>query len=89
VLGPSALKTKAFFATIVDPDWPVAVIDVHAFDIAYGEVSGMGAKILGRKGEYERYSDAYRDASQVIGVSTSTVQAVTWVRWRNERGIFW
>lgn len=80
-------KVRAFFATILDPTDPHAVvIDRHAFAIAIGRTADdKDLKVLARKGGYERFAQAYRDAASVLGVAPSTVQAVTWVVWRQTR----
>jgi len=77
-------KTVAFAQTIADPTDPHAVvIDRHAMSVAMGRAStDTDTSLLGRKGVYELYADVYREAARRIGVSPSTVQAVTWVVWR-------
>lgn len=88
VLGGS--KVRAFYCTIVDPHNPEAtpVIDRHAFDIAVGAVTDDRARAtLGRRGEYERYADAYREAAIIASIGAPQIQAVTWMQWRREKGI--
>jgi len=80
----NAPKTQAFAATIANPDHEDAVvIDRHAVSIALGRPSDdADVATLGRKGAYAYYAAAYRAAAEVAGVSPSTMQAVTWVVWR-------
>ena len=86
VLGGN--KVRAFYSTILDPhgySWPV--IDRHAFDIAVGEITDDKRRgALGRKGVYAEFADIYIDAAKVAGVSSSQMQAITWVAWREMKG---
>lgn len=77
-------KVRAFYATILDPHgYDVPVIDRHAFDIAVGRVTDEKARAtLSRKGEYARFGEVYIDAARSVGVSSSQMQAITWVAWR-------
>jgi hypothetical protein len=77
-------KTNNFAHVIADPTDPHAVVvDRHAFDIALGRVTDDETRgILSRKGVYDAFADAYREAASVLGYSPSQVQAVTWVVWR-------
>jgi hypothetical protein len=79
-----AAKTVAFAKCIADPDdaWTV-VVDRHAISIAIGRnCTDDDANLLKRKGVYDAYADAYRKAAAEVGTLPSTVQAVTWVMWR-------
>lgn len=90
VIGPRGRKTRAFAALIEDPDDAYAVcIDRHAFDIAVGRVTSDAERdlLLGRVGTYERFARVYRAAARILGVTPSTVQAATWVAWRNMKGL--
>jgi len=81
-------KVRAFYATILDRYTQEVVIDRHAFDVAYGEVTDEHTrKMLDRVGMYDRFSDAYRRAAYLSGVSVSVLQATTWVTWRRLKGI--
>jgi hypothetical protein len=84
-------KVRAFYATIVDPSGDhEPVIDRHAFDIAVGMVTNDAARsALSRKGEYQRFSDVYRAAAVKVGIGPSQLQAVTWMQWRDEKGVSW
>lgn len=77
-------KTNNFAHVIADPtDAHAVVVDRHAFDIALGRVTDDETRgILSRKGVYDTFADAYREAAAVLGYSPSQVQAVTWVVWR-------
>lgn len=85
----TAPKTRAFFLTIVDPTGDHdPVIDRHAFDIAIGKRTNDSARtILGRKGEYDRFSAVYREASALVRIGTAQLQAVTWCAWRERFGV--
>lgn len=84
-------KVRAFFLTIVDPHGNHApVIDRHAFDIAVGEITNDDTrKQLDRKGEYDAFALCYIQAGDAAGISPSQMQAITWMQWRNEKGIYW
>jgi hypothetical protein len=77
-------KTVAFAATIADPaDAHAVVVDRHAVSVAIGRTStDADTDMLTRKGVYDLFADVYREAARIIGTSPSTVQAVTWVVWR-------
>lgn len=82
-------KVRAFYETILNPQGDVIpVIDRHAFDIAVGErTSDKRRGILDRKGVYEQFANAYREAAKVAGIGSAQMQAVTWIAWRNIHGI--
>jgi hypothetical protein len=77
-------KTNNFAHVIANPTHPTAVVvDRHAFDVAVGKVTDDKTRgQLARKGEYDRFANAYREAAEIVGVSPSQVQAVAWVVWR-------
>lgn len=78
-------KVRAFYSTILAPHSQdvVPVIDRHAFDIAVGMVTDEKARSsLSRKGVYLDFAAVYIDAAKVAGISSSQMQAVTWVAWR-------
>lgn len=89
VLG--GFKVRAFYQTILDPTADIdPVIDRHAFDIAVGKVTNDKARgILGRKGVYHEFANVYREAAMLTGIGPAQLQAVTWIQWRNEKGITW
>ena len=60
-------------------------VDRHAAAIAYGyflDGEEASAAVSGKK-RYKALADAYRDAADILGVLPATVQAVTWVVWRD------
>jgi hypothetical protein len=82
-------KVRAFFLSIADPagDHPI-VIDRHAFDVAVGKrTNDKVRRSLERKGEYERFSTAYRDAAYIVGIGPAQLQAVTWCAWKGRHGL--
>lgn len=83
------LKVRNFFGSIFDPTCPVSVcIDRHAFDIAVGRVTDDRSRgTLKRVAVYESFARAYSRAAVASGLSAATVQAVTWVTWRREKGL--
>lgn len=80
-------KVVAFYNTILDPSaFTIPVIDRHAFDIAVGKVTDDVTRgILGRKGVYDAFGQVYIDAAKRAGVSSSQMQAVTWIVWRKNK----
>lgn len=81
-------KVRNFYLNIAYPEDSIGVtIDRHAFDIAIGRVTGDDArKALSRKGVYREFADTYRIAASVLHLPAPALQAITWVRWRNEKG---
>lgn len=80
-------KVRAFCSAIADPAGSeIATIDRHAHDIAVGRVFSERERKITRK-TFRIMSEHYRQASFEVGVSVAQIQAVTWVRWRNEKGI--
>lgn len=85
VLGGN--KVRAFYACIIEPEGESVCVDRHAFDVAVGRVTDDSTRTqLARKGEYERFSDTYREAAALVGLPVPTLQAITWVAWRNRKG---
>lgn len=82
-------KVRAFYRTILDPQGDIdPVIDRHAFDIAVGERTDEKRRgALSRKGVYEEFAQAYREAAKIAGIGSAQMQAVTWIAWRNIHGI--
>jgi hypothetical protein len=81
---PMTRKTGHFYRCILDPSDPVAVcIDRHAYDIAIGIPLGDWSRGLSAHGRYALLAQCYFEAAQRLGELPSTVQAVTWVAWRN------
>lgn len=81
---PMRRKTGQFFLCIADPSHPTAVcVDRHAHDLALGRPLGDRDRGLSAHGRYALLADCYRRAGARLGVLPSTVQAVTWVVWRD------
>ena len=78
-------KVERFAEAIIDPVGnSTACIDRHAFSIWMGtKQTDVQQKVLQRKGAYEIVADAYAEAAQILDVPVHTVQAVTWVVWRD------
>lgn len=76
-------KTQAFAANILG-DHDRATVDVWAVRIALGERDDA-EQVLSRVGMYAAIEYAYQLAAARVGVSTATVQAVTWVVARGGR----
>jgi hypothetical protein len=87
VLGGN--KVRNFFMAIAEPDTGKGVcIDRHAFDIAVGRVTNdTTRRMLDRKGVYESFANAYREAAAMVGISACQMQSVTWMTWRRMKGI--
>lgn len=80
---PMERKTGHFYRCILDPADPEAVcIDRHAHDIAVGVECGAADRGLGARGRYNLIANVYREAAKRLGELPQTVQAVTWVVWR-------
>lgn len=81
---PMQRKTGHFYRCILDPGHPTAVcVDRHAYDIAVGIPLGDWDRGLSAHGRYALLAHCYWEAAQRVGQLPSTVQAVTWVTWRN------
>lgn len=82
-------KVRAFYQTILNPAGDIdPVIDRHAYDIAVGMVTDEKARsTLSRKGRYEEFAAIYREAARIAGIGSSQMQAITWVTWREAKGI--
>lgn len=84
----SGHKVRNFYRNIVDPTGPEVTIDRHAFDIAVGEETDSATRgQLGRVGQYDLFADIYRQAAELVGVAPATMQAVTWLVWREAKGL--
>lgn len=78
-------KVRAFASAIADPAGSeIATIDRHAHDIAVGRVFSERERNITKR-KFRIMSEHYRQASFEVGVSVAQIQAVTWVRWRNEK----
>ena len=82
VLG--GLKTRAFYANILDPENDEAVtVDTHAIKIA-----GINRDSVG-KGLYNEIANGYRDAANLAGILPHQMQAITWVAYRRAQALGW
>lgn len=81
---PMERKTGHFYRCILNPyDDEAVCIDRHAYDVAVGIPLGDWKRGLSAHGRYKLVADCYREAARRLGELPSTVQAVTWVVWRN------
>jgi len=78
-------KVERFALAIINPlGDTTACIDRHAFSIWMdSKQTDVQQKVLARKGAYELVADAYAEAARILDVPVHTVQAVTWVVWRD------
>ena len=80
-------KVRAFASAIADPAGSdIATIDRHAHDIAMGRVFSDKERKIGRV-LFRTMSNHYREAAFEVGISVAQIQAVTWVIWRNRKGV--
>lgn len=78
-------KTRAFTAAIADPaNSTIATIDRHAYNIATGE--NVSEPKIGKR-LYRELAAAYSTAADYVGIGTAQIQAITWVKYRNDKGI--
>lgn len=78
-------KTRAFTSAIADPaNSTIATIDRHAYNIATGE--NVSEPKIGKR-LYRELSDAYVAAADYVGIGVAQIQAITWVKYRNDKGI--
>tara|TARA_R110000796_G_C14453762_1_gene423735 strand:+ start:282 stop:878 length:597 start_codon:yes stop_codon:yes gene_type:complete len=82
-------KVERFALAIVNPlGDTTACIDRHAFSIWMGsKQTDIQQKVLARKGAYELVADAYAEAARILDVPVHTVQATTWIVWRDEHDV--
>lgn len=78
-------KVRAFYGAILEPtSSEYVVIDAHAFSIAAGtSMTSKQQSVLKRAGVYDIMSGLYREAANILGITPSEVQAITWIAWRN------
>lgn len=80
------LKTNAFWDNIVNPYTSQRVtVDKHAFDIANGVRTPYSTVIKDK--DYREIEAAYVEAANLVGIAPLQMQAITWVTWRNRKGI--
>lgn len=81
---PMQRKTGHFYRCILDPsDADAVCVDRHAHDLMVGTAYGNQDRGLSAHGRYALVAHCYREAAQRLGELPSTVQAVTWVVWRD------
>ena len=80
-------KVRAFASAIADPHGSkIATIDRHAHDIAMGMVYTDKERKIGRR-VFRELSEAYNIAAGHLGFSVAQTQAITWVIWRDMKGV--
>ena len=83
----TAPKTYAFWKNIKDPDNAAHVtIDRHALAACFGRhlTDRERSNTLKRVGMYNQFSQIYKDAASVVGILPSQMQAICWIKWRND-----
>lgn len=80
---PMQRKTGHFYQCILEPRHSTVVcVDRHAHDVAVGERYGSRNRGLDATGRYNLIALVYRTAAARLGELPQTVQAVTWVTWK-------
>lgn len=89
VLG--GLKVRAFYGLLSGHDLTAVVIDGHAWNIARGQFAVFrdrpgydvpkAARVTAKR--YALAAQAYREIAELVGEPAHSVQAATWVHWRN------
>ena len=79
-------KLVEFFTCIAD-DRPDVCIDGHAYSIWVGERITLADVPPISKKLRETIKADYMAAADILGVSPSTLQAITWVTWRRLHGL--
>lgn len=80
-------KVRAFASAIADPHGStIATIDRHAHDIAAGKVFADNERKIGKR-VFREMSESYTIAAREIGFSVAQTQAITWVIWREMKGL--
>ena len=68
------------FAKAILGDPNAVAIDRWAARIAMGTEDSQAAKLItSRRGAYDKFAEAYRDAAKQLGLKPSELQAITWV----------
>lgn len=80
-------KTRSFAEAIATGGMgSIATIDRHAHDIAMGEVFTDKTRKIGKR-VYREMAAAFSECAEYAGEGVNAMQAITWVVWRNEKGI--
>jgi hypothetical protein len=84
-------KVRAFYGLLSGHDLDAVVIDGHAWNIARGELAVFRdrpgysapatAQVTARR--YRLAVQAYREIAELVGEPAHSVQAATWIHWRN------
>lgn len=83
----TAPKTWAFYHCLWKPrNAHHVVIDRHALAACLGRnlTDKERGAMLRKKGGYETYSQVYRDAAKEVGILPLQMQAICWIKWRND-----
>lgn len=84
---PMDRKTGHFYRCIVNPSDPeTVVLDRHAGMVALRTSPTEVESFLKAKSRYAMLAECYREAARRLGELPNTVQAVTWVVWRERYG---
>lgn len=84
-------KVRAFYGLLSGTDPDAVVIDGHAWNIARGEYAvfrdreGYRAPAAARVTDkrYRIAAQAFREVAETVGETPHSVQAATWIHWRN------
>lgn len=80
-------KVRAFAAAIAtNGNSDIATIDRHAHDIAMGRVFDNNTRKIGKR-VFREMGESYAIVARELNLSVSQVQAITWVIWREMKGI--
>jgi hypothetical protein len=87
VLGGN--KVRAFYQCILTAgECDTPVIDRHSIAVALNAFPSDKERSTYARGRwYDIFAKAYREVAAEIGIPVATLQAVTWVRWRREKGM--
>lgn len=87
VLGGN--KVRAFYQNIVSAgEWDAPVIDRHSIAVALNTFPNDRQRSLYARGKwYEQFAQAYKEVAAKLGIPVSQLQAITWCRWRREKGM--
>lgn len=79
-------KTRAFASAIADPiNSTMATIDRHAFNVAMGTFDNNVS--IGKR-VFRELSDAYVDAAFWVEIPVCSMQAITWLTHRRQKGVW-
>jgi hypothetical protein len=83
----TGLKTYNFYMNILNPmDENFVTIDRHAYSILLGDKAKRGSVKLNIH-SYKRAAKIYKSAAKKLNLTPNQLQAITWVQYRNEKGI--